>query len=264
MSAGTGPISNRMIKHRSVHPDQMGLDVENAFAGALAVGTLVYVSGVNTTTGKPKVSKADADAAAPANLAQYVVVEAIPQSGYGRVARAATLINLDTSGYSAAGDPVYLSATAGASTPTAPTGTRQIVGYVKTKHATTGEIAFDLQNAAQVASVPPVLTVSRATVANGGTISDSQMGGGILYQDASGGNVTMTTRTGTQIDAAFPFLAVDNAIPIYHCSNHASNTSAISGGSGVTIIGSAAVTQTGGQYLLVKTGTATYDLCRVG
>jgi hypothetical protein len=172
MSSGLGPISHRMIKLRAVFPDQQGLDVENAFAGTLAVGTLVYVSGVNTTStspgfGKPQVTKADADAAAPANVATYVVVEAIPQSGYGRVARAATVINVDTSGYATVGDPVYLSATAGASTPTNPSiassaATGQRVGYVKVKSSTVGEIAYDLQS-------NTVTSVSTASLPGTGT-----------------------------------------------------------------------------------------------
>lgn len=155
MPEGLGPISNRMIKLRAVFPKNMGLQVENAFAGALAIGDLVYVSGVNTTStdldtlGMPKVTKADADAAVPANHAQYVVVEAIPQSGFGRVARAATITGLDTSTYGAAGDPAYLSTTAGATTPTRPTtaaANKQRVGYCVVKSASVGKIAYDLQS----------------------------------------------------------------------------------------------------------------------
>jgi hypothetical protein len=178
MSSGLGPISHRMIKLRAVFPDQQGLDVENAFAGTLAVGTLVYVSGVNTTStspgfGKPQVTKADADAAAPANVATYVVVEAIPQSGYGRVARAATVINVDTSGYATVGDPVFLSATAGASTPTNPAiassaATGQRVGYVKVKSSTVGEIAYDLQSNTVTASATVTRTVT-------GSLTNAQM-----------------------------------------------------------------------------------------
>lgn len=166
------------IKPRAVLPEHLGLDVENAFAGVLAVGTLVYVSGVNTTSGVSQVSKASATGLAPSNIATYVVLEAIPQSGYGKVTRAATLINVDTSLYALAGDVVYLSSTAGASTPTDPSiggsAVRQRVGYVKVKSATVGEIVYDLvSNTVTKVSVTmlPVTTVQYATL----SITNAQM-----------------------------------------------------------------------------------------
>jgi hypothetical protein len=150
-----GYLNSRDIMPRAIQPYHEGLRVENAFAGTLTAGTLVYVSGVNTTStdlnilGMPQVTKADADAAAPANVATYVVTESIPQSGYGIVARAFTQINVDTSAYTAVGDPVFLSATAGNTFPSDPSvtsslATGQRVGYVKVKSATVGEIVYDL------------------------------------------------------------------------------------------------------------------------
>lgn len=106
--------------------------------------------------------------------------------------------------------------------------------------------------------------MTRSTVSNGGTVTDAQHRGSILYQDASGGNVTMTTRTAAQLAAAFPQLAVGDAVFQFMSSNHATNTSTISGGTDVTLIGSGAVTRTGGVFLLVKTAAATFDLVRVG
>lgn len=105
---------------------------------------------------------------------------------------------------------------------------------------------------------------TRNTIANAGTISDAQHRDLVLYQDASGGNVTMTTRTGTQLAAAFPNLPTGGFIPQYVASNHATNTSTIAGGTDVTLVGSGAVTQTGGQFLLIKTAATTFDLVRVG
>ncbi len=111
---------------------------------------------------------------------------------------------------------------------------------------------------------PVVENVARNTIADAGTITVAQHRAGVIYQDASGGNVTCTSATGTNIDAEFPDLAVGNAIPLYHASNHATNTSTISGGSGVTLVGSGAVTNTGGKFLLIKTGSNAFDLVRVG
>jgi hypothetical protein len=117
-------------------------------------------------------------------------------------------------------------------------------------------------------NVTSVQTLSRATIADAGTITDAQHRGGIVYQDASGGNVTMTTRTAAQLVAAIPGAAVNTAIHLYVASNHASNTSTLSGGTGVTLVGSGAVTQTGGHFLIVFTnvgsGTEAADLVRVG
>ncbi len=143
----------------------MGLSVENATASILAVGTLVHVSGVDTTTGMFKVTKADADGTAPANVATYIVTAAIPATtggtvGYGRVARAYTARDVNTSAWTSAGDPVYLSTTAGLPTPTAPTGTDAIVqrvGYVRVKSTTVGIIDYDL-------SAAPIAGASTATL----------------------------------------------------------------------------------------------------
>jgi hypothetical protein len=108
------------------------------------------------------------------------------------------------------------------------------------------------------------LNVVRSTVSDAATITDAQHRGMVLYQDASGGNVTMTTRTGTQLDAAFPDAVTGTAIAQYLASNHATNTSELIGGTGVTLVGSGFVTETGGMFLLIRTGAATWDLVRVG
>jgi len=105
---------------------------------------------------------------------------------------------------------------------------------------------------------------TRNTIANAGTITDAQHRDLVLYQDASGGAVTMTTRTGTQLAAAFPNLPVGGVIPQFVASNHATNTSTIAGGTDVTLVGSGAVTNTGGSFLLIKTAATTFDLVRVG
>lgn len=112
--------------------------------------------------------------------------------------------------------------------------------------------------------VPLAQNLARNTVSNGGTVTVAQVRGGVLYQDASGGNVTMTSPTAGNLDTAFPDLATGHALMLYVCSNHATNTSTISGGTGVTLVGSGAVTQTGGTFILHRTGSAAYDLVRVG
>jgi hypothetical protein len=102
----------------------------------------------------------------------------------------------------------------------------------------------------------------RNTIADSGTIAVTEHITKGLYQDASGGNVTMTTSAASSLQ--FEDIPVGAGILQYHSSNHATNTSTISGGAGVTLVGSGSVTSTGGQYLLLKTSESTYDFIRVG
>lgn len=104
----------------------------------------------------------------------------------------------------------------------------------------------------------------RNTIADAGTITVGQHRQKMLYQDASGGNVTMTTATGTALDTAFPDMKVGDSIQQWMSSNHATNSSTIAGGTGVTIIGFGGIARNGAGYLLIKTGTALYDLVRCG
>lgn len=107
-----------------------------------------------------------------------------------------------------------------------------------------------------------------STVAGGGTLSQAQHRAGHYYQDASGGSVTCTTRTAAQLVADFPGVAAGHVVLLYGSSNHASNTSTISGGSNVTLVGSGAITQTGGLFRLLFTnvgsGTEAVTMHRVG
>lgn len=112
-------------------------------AGALSKGDLVYISGYDSGSGKPAVTKADADY--PAKAAMYVVAANIGAGAIGDVDSEGIVSGIDTSSVAAAGDPVYLSATPGAFTPTAPTGADQIcqvVGTCLVKNATTGSVRF--------------------------------------------------------------------------------------------------------------------------
>lgn len=114
------------------------------------------------------------------------------------------------------------------------------------------------------ANIVPDSRITRSSVTSAATLTAAQMQGRCLYQDASGGAVTMTTLTGTLTAAAFPDMAIGDAISIYCASNHATNTSTIAGGTDVTLVGSGALTQTGGQFLLIKTAATTFDLVRAG
>lgn len=122
---------------------------------------------------------------------------------------------------------------------------------------------YEIGTAPQITE-PLLRTLTRTTIADAGTVTAAQVLTGILYQDASGGAVTMTSPTAALMDAAVD-LSIGGSFDMYVASNHATNTSTISGGTGVTVVGSGAVTNTGGHFKWIKTAaTPTYDLVRVG
>lgn len=139
----------------------------------------------------------------------------------------------------------------------------EITGQQSVKVKPSSRGAF-MVKAAVAGTAPYTFNAARNTIADAGTVAVSEHRAMVLYQDASGGAVTMTSATGTALDAEFPDMGVGDTLPQFLASNHATNTSTISGGTGVTLVGSGAVINTGGSFLLIKTGTATYDLVRVG
>tara|TARA_R110000796_G_scaffold242519_1_gene364605 strand:+ start:6379 stop:7023 length:645 start_codon:yes stop_codon:yes gene_type:complete len=106
-------------------------------------------------------------------------------------------------------------------------------------------------------------SVVRNTIAGSATVTVAQHRDQMLYQDASGGAVTMTSATASLLAAEFADLPIGKGILQTMSSNHASNTSTISGGTGVTLVGSGAVTNTGGSFMLIKTAASTFDLVRI-
>jgi len=119
--------------------------VYNNSGGTLARGDLVYVTGQHVASGLLTVAKADNDAAGKA--AQWVILKQVTNNSIGVAGKRLRLTGVNTSSVTTAGDPVYLSATAGGWTATAPTGAgaiAQIVGVAEVKHASTGVIEFRL------------------------------------------------------------------------------------------------------------------------
>lgn len=116
-------------------------------ASAFVYGELGYVSGWNGTSLAFIITKADADASG--RPAQWVAMQSIASGAIGKFAAMdQSLVGiLDTSG-GAVGDPVYLSATAGAMTLTAPTGAARVqrVGFVTVVSATVGKVQLLPQN----------------------------------------------------------------------------------------------------------------------
>lgn len=141
----TGTVSLAVQQGKGIYVDgtgvHVGVQVYNATGGLLAAGTLVYLSGYDSTNGIT-IAKADADAGL---FATHVVTQDIGITNAGVVYPVARVTGMNTGGRTI-GDAVYLDATtSGGFTFSAPTGADQgvqIVGYVKVVNASTGEIEF--------------------------------------------------------------------------------------------------------------------------
>lgn len=119
------------------------LKVRNETGSALARGSLVYASGYSAGAGRVLVAKADADD--PAKPARYVLDADLADAADGIAYAFREVAGLDTSGASAVGSAVFLSATAGAFAHAAPAGASQAVqqvGVVTAKDAAAGAVRF--------------------------------------------------------------------------------------------------------------------------
>lgn len=117
------------------------IEFNNDTGGTLTKGTLVFVSGWDTTANKFTVTKADQNT----DAAQYVVTADVLTGADGVLKQRVLLAGLNTAGRTI-DDDVFLADT-GAFTFTEPTGAteqKQVVGQVVTVHASTGTIWFDL------------------------------------------------------------------------------------------------------------------------
>jgi hypothetical protein len=125
---------------------RIGVKAINKTGSSIAKNKVVALVGLDTTTKLPKMVLASATDPSHTNLfiTDYAVSNGASANVYKGLMSAA---NLDTSGATAAGDAVYLSATAGAFTSTAPidsAGGINPVGNVIVKSATVGTVLFNL------------------------------------------------------------------------------------------------------------------------
>ena len=134
-----GGMLNAKYKHN-------GIRVINKTGSDIAVDKLVAVVGYDTTAELPKIVLADANTATHKDV--YIALAAIGNNDEGFVYKGGlSAADLNTNSASAAGDPVYLSETAGGFVHTAPTTSDAVVvpaGWVVTKSATVGQIHWDI------------------------------------------------------------------------------------------------------------------------
>lgn len=150
---------------------KIGIQIINKTGSSIAADKLVAITGFDTTSKRPKVVLADADVATHYDL--YVTDAAIANNAKGMVYKGAlSAANLDTNSATTAGDPVYLSATAGAFAHTADyTTSVQPVGFVVAKSATVGQIFWQLPIGMSGSGVQDTISVTM-NVAAGAAAAD--------------------------------------------------------------------------------------------
>lgn len=171
-------------------------------SGNITVDFLFYDHTLPVVLAEPayEISLADADGAAPA---EWVLPEAIAADAYGYAYDCYEVTSLDTSAFTAEA-LLYLSATAGTYTATAPTGIdqiQQVVGIVKTSHATTGSILF-------IPGLKRILKFGSSFLQSGLAITDGDKGD--ITVSASG--ATWTIDAGVVTLAKMANIATDRLI----------------------------------------------------
>lgn len=160
-----------------------GVDVYNQTGGTLDIGTLVNLSGFNTTLGVT-MTLADADAGI---LATHVVLDVIGATSAGVVYPLGLGTGLNTAGKTI-GDAVYLDTNAGAYTYTAQSSFNAIdqkVGVVKVVDAAVGEIFF-------FPGSGDVRKIGQNQIQNG-AVGSAQIGNGAVTPQNLGQRQTLTS-----------------------------------------------------------------------
>ncbi|MAH45522.1 hypothetical protein CMI37_06820 [Candidatus Pacearchaeota archaeon] len=183
------------------------LAARNETGSTLTEGTLVYVSGWNETQLTFLLSKADANVNGA--MATFIMQGDLANNTSGTAYKTHRLESINTSASSAAGDPVYLSETAGSWTltaPTADTSFQQVVGRVAIDHASTGAVQFNLEAGLVIKQGTTQRMPTNPLASSGGMVQQTTQNLGLTagttnsttYVDipSSDGQVTLTTTGG--------------------------------------------------------------------
>ena len=125
-----GNLKQRLIKPGRDFNYAEGVKVKNGTGSSIAADKIVYVSGYEGPY--LKVSLADASNAETCSGRLMIAKHAIPDGGYGICLPWKLVTGVDTDDVTTAGDPLYLSETAGDFTHAAPT-IKVYVGHAITK-----------------------------------------------------------------------------------------------------------------------------------
>jgi hypothetical protein len=145
-----------------------GIKVYNETGSAIAADKLVAVGVTyDVTTGLPNVVLADADTVTHKDI--YVTLSAIADAAVGYVFKGGkSAANLDTSGATTVGDPIYLSQTAGGFVHSKPGGsgvTVLPVGWSTVKSATVGQIHWHIGEAERIDGESEVVSAANVITA---------------------------------------------------------------------------------------------------
>jgi len=142
-----------------------------------------------------------------------------------------------------------------------PAGEIRILTYIKNGSAA-------VVNSVNPLAAPGQISVQTAdiTAASNQTYSAAQLLGGYITRNPNGGPRTDVTATGTLIDAGRTSLVVGSYFDTtLKNTASAAETITLNGGVGVTLIGAITVAQNETAVLrFIKTGTATYDVVKLG
>lgn len=167
------------------------IPVYNESGASIAADKLVAVIGYDVTKGLPNVVLADANNRDHSDV--FVTLNAIANNTEGYVFKGGkSAANLDTSGATTVGDPLYLSATAGAFAHTKPVnGNTLPVGWSTVKSSTVGQIHWHIGD----------VVVPQGTIVAGGstlTIDPLLHDGRVVALDtAAGTTITLPAATGS-------------------------------------------------------------------
>ena len=192
--------------------------VYNGTGSTIAKGKVVAVSGAQGQ--RPSVVLADADSEALSAPTLGITAEAIANGAEGFVCTFGLVRGINTSGFTA-GNPIYLSSTAGDFTATKPVAPQHIValGWVIKVNASSGEVFVNINNGWELDELHNVLITSPAS-------------GNTLIYDATAGvwkNANLTAGTGISITNGAGAITVTNSAPDQTVSLTGAGATTISG-----------------------------------
>jgi len=218
-----------------------GIKVINKTGSAIAADKLVSISGYDSTSKLLKVVLADPTLPSSADV--WVTLAPMANNTADFIAKGHfSAASLDTSGFNAVGDPVYLSNTAGgfSVTPANP-GSAIVVGYVHVKSSTVGQILWDIQptTLGSAASAASGTATGSGVLVTTGTISSANITGTSAGQLGHANGVILVPAGGTHVINQLVSAVVINAFNTAAYTG-GGNTSINIGGGGAALTGVAA------------------------
>lgn len=221
-----------------------GFPVINSSGSSIAAAKLVVILGFDTTSKRPKIVLADADAAST-HKDVYMTFAAVATGSETIVWKGGLSdANLDTSGATSVGDPVYLSTTAGAFTHTAPSASNSVVipvGWVVAKSSTVGQIFWHIGKVEKMGS-----NEIQSGVGVSGLAPVDVTGSSVTLDAATHGNRTVTLSRAAGVAVTLPAATgTGNKYKLIYATALTSASSVISPNGSDTLFGGVFINDTG-------------------